>query len=98
MPARDANISRAGAMIIARQACGSCHVIPGIEGADGQVGPPLTHFASRQTVAGKLPNMPDELIRFLESPQSTMPGGAMPDLDLTDRQARDVAAYLYGLK
>ena len=42
--------------------------------------------------------MPDELVRFLKSPQSTMPGGAMPDLDLTDRQARDVAAYLYGLK
>ena len=97
-PAQGGDPGRAGAIVIARQSCGSCHVIPGIEGADGQVGPPLSHFASRQTVAGKLPNTPDELVRFLKSPKDTMPGGAMPDLDLTDRQARDVAAYLYGLK
>jgi cytochrome c2 len=97
-PAQAADISRVGAMIIARQACGSCHVIPGIEGADGQVGPPLTHFASRQTVAGKLPNTPDELVRFLRSPKAIMPGGAMPDLNLTNVEAREVAAYLYRLK
>ena len=97
-PAQAADIGRVGAMIIARQACGSCHVIPGIEGADGQVGPPRTHFASRQTVAGKLPNTPDELVRFLRSPKAIMPGGAMPDLNLTNVEAREVAAYLYRLK
>jgi len=87
-----------GAITIARQACGSCHVIPGVEEADGRVGPPLAHFASQQTIAGNLPNTPDDLQRFLKSPRTVVPNGAMPDLGLTDDQARNVATYLYTLK
>lgn len=87
-----------GAITIVRQACGSCHVIPGIEGADGRVGPPLARFGARQTIAGELPNTPDDLLRFLKSPRTVVRNGAMPDLGLTDDQARDIAAYLYMLK
>ena len=32
--------SPAGAALILSKGCGACHVIPGIEGADGMVGPP----------------------------------------------------------
>lgn len=62
------------------------------------MGPPLVHFAAQQTIAGKLPNTPDDLRRFLKSPRTVVPYGAMPDLGLTDDQARNVAAYLYTLK
>lgn len=88
----------AGAITIARQACGSCHVIPGIEEAGGHVGPSLAHFSAQQTIAGKLPNTPDNLVRFLKKPSATVKDGAMPDLPLTDDQARNIAAYLEGLE
>jgi cytochrome c2 len=96
--ARPAGSARLGAITIGRLACGSCHVIPGIEGADGRVGPPLAHFASQQTIAGKLPNSPEYLKRFLKAPRAIVPNGVMPDLGLSDDQVRDIAAYLYELK
>jgi cytochrome c1 len=87
-----------GAAIIQRVQCGACHEIPGIADAHGLVGPPLTVFGRRTMVAGMLPNTPDALVRWLRDPQGVTPGNAMPDTDLTDRQARDVAAYLYTLR
>lgn len=96
--ARPAGSAQLGAITVTRQACGSCHVIPGIEQADGRVGPPLAHFALQQTVAGTLPNTPGNLIRFLKAPRAVVKNGAMPDLGLSDDQIRDIAAYLYELK
>jgi cytochrome c len=87
-----------GKLVITRQACGSCHRIPGIDLADGMTGPPLAHIASQQIIAGKLPNTAATLAAFLRSPQSVVPGGTMPDMGLTQRQARDAAAYLLTLK
>jgi cytochrome c len=89
---------RAGAVIITRESCGACHVIPAIQLADGQVGPPLTHFAARTMIAGVLPNTPANLERWIQYPQTITPGNAMPNSALNDAQARDVAAYLYTLK
>jgi cytochrome c1 len=88
----------AGAIVIAQQACGSCHEIPGIAEADGTVGPSLAHFARHQTVAGPLANTPFNLRLYLKAPQSVIPGNYMPDEDLNDRQVRDIAAYLYTLR
>jgi cytochrome c2 len=88
----------AGRIVITREACGSCHTIPGIELANGLVGPPLAHFASQRTVAGMLPNSGAALAAFLRSPQAVVKGGAMPDMGLTERDARDAAAYLLMLK
>jgi cytochrome c1 len=49
-------------------------------------------------IAGELPNSPENLVRWIKSPQSVEPGTAMPTLGLTDQQARDAAAYLYTLQ
>jgi cytochrome c len=87
-----------GAIEISRSGCGSCHMIPGIQHADGLVGPPLTDFARRTIVAGVLPNTPDNLIRWVRYPQEVVAGNAMPDGNLSDQQARDIAAYLYTLR
>jgi cytochrome c2 len=86
-----------GAVVIERSACGSCHEIPGIPNADGRVGPPLSHFASRTVVAGVLPNTPQDLTRWILSPQSVVPGNAMPKVVSNEAQARDAAADLYTL-
>ena len=87
-----------GAELITQFGCGSCHIIPGIDGAGGLVGPPLIHFGRRKIIAGQLSNTADNLIRWIMDPQSVEPGTAMPDLQVTERQARDIAAYLFELE
>ena len=84
-----------GRLTVAQYGCGSCHVIPGIAGANGKVGPDLTHIAQRTEIAGKLPNDPDALVRWLMHPQSITPKGGMPEQGISDAEARDIAAYLY---
>jgi cytochrome c1 len=34
------------------------------------------------------------MVRWLQAPQKLKPGSAMPDLGLSERDARDIAAYL----
>jgi cytochrome c2 len=77
--------------------CGACHQIPGIRGARGSVGPPLTAFATRTYIAGHLVNSPDNLIRWIVDPQAVESGTAMPNLGVIPSVARDMAAYLYTL-
>jgi cytochrome c len=89
--------ARRGARLIAAYGCGSCHAIPGVPGARGNVGPPLTAFAERTYIAGALRNEPVALVRWIRFPQFVEPGTAMPDLGVTEQQARDIAAYLYTL-
>ncbi|WP_346535432.1 c-type cytochrome [Micromonospora sp. DPT] len=86
-----------GAELITRYGCGSCHTIPGINRADGLVGPPLTRFGARSYVAGQLPNNADNLQRWISDPQAVEPGTAMPNLGVTAIDAQDIAAYLYTL-
>lgn len=87
-----------GKQVISEKGCGSCHTIPGIQAARGVVGPPLYFFARRTYVAGHLPNDTENLVKWVRSPQSVDPVTAMPNLGLSDQQARDVAAYLYTLR
>lgn len=84
----------AGAALITKYGCGSCHSIPGIVDADGLVGPPLTLMARRQFIAGVLRNTPDNMVQWLRFPQQVVPGNAMPDLALSESEARQIAAYL----
>ena len=63
----------------------------------GRVAPSLDDFAHRAVIAGILPNTPANLTRWLLDPPRISPRTAMPELGLTDQEARDVAAYLYTL-
>ena len=45
-------------------------------------------------IAGELANTPDNMVRWLRNPKSIDPLTAMPDLGVTERDARDMAAYL----
>jgi cytochrome c2 len=77
--------------------CNACHTIPGVTGADAQVGPPLTNWAGRGYIAGLFPNTPEYLIRWIQNPQEMIPGSAMPDMGVPETAARDMSAYLYTL-
>lgn len=86
-----------GKAAIERYGCGSCHVIPGVKQARGRVGPQLNDFSNQIYIAGLLANVPDNLIAWLRDPQAVNPGTAMPNLEVSEEEARDIAAYLYTL-
>lgn len=92
-----ADVAR-GRALVAEVGCGACHVVPGVAGPAGAVGPPLDDFGRRALIAGIAPNRPDTLVRWLMDPPSLSPGTAMPALGLSEAQARDVAAFLYTLR
>ena len=87
-----------GKAAINKYGCGACHTIPGVRGANALVGSNLDQVASRMYIAGVLPNTPDNMIRWLQHPRAVDPLTAMPDLGVTDGDARDIAGYLYTLK
>lgn len=87
-----------GADLILVNGCGSCHDVPGVSGANGRVGPPLTHIGAQTLIAGLLPNTPSNMITWLRTPQSVVPGNGMPNTELSDQDAKDIAAYLYTLR
>lgn len=67
-------------------------------GADVHVGPPLDGFGRRTLIAGRLPNTPESLVRWLQDPQAVKPGSAMPALGVSDAHAREMAACLSTLR
>ena len=89
--------AKAGRRAIDKYLCATCHVIPGVTGADKSVGPALGGVARRVYIAGSLPNTPDNMADWLEHPQRLKPGSAMPELGVDSEDARDIAAYLYTL-
>src|SRR5262249_39110372 len=86
-----------GKAIFAKSACVGCHTIDGVSaGVGGADIPPLR--SRRHAPAGMWPNTPDNVAAWVRDPQRLKPGAKMPDLGLTDEQAKAVAAYLTGLK
>lgn len=90
--------ARRGAALISQFGCGTCHVVPGVASATGNVGPSLSRIGDRAYIAGVLANTPDNMERWLRKPQEIIPGNAMPDLGLSERDARDLTAYLDSLR
>lgn len=90
--------AKRGQILAEKVGCGSCHRIPGISSANGEVGPPLENLADRAYLAGILPNDFDNLTAWLAEPQSFAPDSAMPNMGLSEEQAQDIAAYLYTLR
>ena len=96
-PAEPSGPAAAGKAVFAGSACVGCHTIQGVSA--GVLGPDLTHFGSRRTLAaGMWPNTPENVTEWVKDPQRLKPGVKMPGLGLTDEQAKAIAAYLIGLK
>lgn len=91
-PSPAAHSSTADVMI--HYGCPTCHVIPGVPGAVGKVGPSLAGLAQRSYLAGVLPNTPENLERWVMHPQKFQPGVAMPEMSVSSEDARRIAAFL----
>jgi cytochrome c len=87
-----------GADLVKNYRCGGCHDIPGIANAEGNVGPPLHRIGTRTYIAGFLRNSPDNMAFWIQNPQRVVPGNAMPQMNIPQEDARDIAAFLYTLK
>ena len=90
--------SARGRALIGRYGCAACHTIPGVPGPTAIVGPPLTGVADRGYIGGVLPNTPDAMVRWLQNPRAVTPRTIMPDMGVTEEDARDMTAYLYTLR
>jgi cytochrome c2 len=75
--------------------CGSCHTVTGVRTAIGNVGPPLDDVATRVIIAGRFANTPENMEQWIRQPQQVSPGTAMPDLAVSEGDARDITAFLY---
>jgi cytochrome c oxidase subunit 2 len=88
----------AGAEVFQQKGCGACHTITGTP-AVGRVGPNLTHFGSRRTLAGAVyENTTENLHTWLRDPPRAKPGSIMPNLGLNAHEVDALVAYLQSLK
>jgi len=86
-----------GLAAIERSGCGACHEIPGLGWPKGRTGPSLVGFDDIGPIAGSLPNTAENLAAFVRDAPDAKPGSTMPAMPLSEDEARDVAAYLYGM-
>jgi cytochrome c len=89
--------ARAGIRAIRKYSCNACHTIAGVPGARGLVGPTLNGMADRSYLAGELSNTPANMMRWIQHPREVEPHTIMPEMNVTEDDARDIAAYLYTL-
>jgi cytochrome c oxidase subunit 2 len=94
-----ADLAKAGEQQFVTSGCVGCHTVKGQQGAAGKVGPDLSHFAARTTLAsGTLDRTPDNVRKWLANPQAVKPGALMPNLNLSPEALDKLVAYLEGLK
>ncbi|MGH3264196.1 MAG: cytochrome c oxidase subunit II [Trebonia sp.] len=91
-------LAQKGKQLFMNSQCASCHTIAGTP-AQGEIGPDLTHLATRFSLAGaEIPNNPHWLAAWIRNPQSIKPGDRMPDLGLQRPQITALVAYLDSLR
>jgi cytochrome c oxidase subunit II len=83
-----------GEQLFRGKGCALCHTIRGTL-AGGQLGPDLTHIASRETIAaGTLPQNPGNLAAWISDPQHIKPGNLMPKMSLRSDEMIAILHYL----
>ncbi len=90
--------ARRGPALIREYGCGTCHMVPGVDGASGKVGPPLAGIAQRAYIGGVLANSPENMLGWILDPKRVDSLTAMPNVGVSEPDARHIAAYLYTLR
>lgn len=72
-----------GEKLVSTGMCIACHTIRGEKSMIGEIGPNLTHLASRTTIAGAIyPNDAEHLARWVKNASAMKPGVTMPTFGL----------------
>lgn len=87
-----------GLRLVADKGCVACHAFPDVAWPRGGLGPSLEGFGRQGLIAGRLPNQPGVLMQFVRDAPALVPGTAMPAIQMSDQEARDVTAYLFTLQ
>jgi putative membrane protein len=90
--------ARSGRAAIRKYGCYTCHTIDGVPGAHGLVGPPLNGIGQRYVIAGELPNTPENMMHWIQHPHTVNPRTVMPEMNVSEEDSRNIAAYLYTLR
>ena len=91
----------AGRTLFTAKGCIACHTAQGAQGATGTIGPNLNGIgdpAKRPTLTDGGRNTPEHIREWIKNPQQLKPGTMMPNLQLTDKEADDLTAFLLTLK
>jgi cytochrome c oxidase subunit 2 len=87
-------LAEEGFLVFMDQGCNDCHTVRGTA-ADGELGPDLTHFASRLTLAsGAYPNNREYLTEWIVNPHDLKEGNFMPATSLSDQELEALLTYL----
>ncbi|MEW5929032.1 MAG: cytochrome c oxidase subunit II [Gemmatimonadota bacterium] len=87
-------LAAAGREVFMDRGCQLCHAVGGTP-ARGELGPDLTHLASRLTLAaGTLANTRGHLGGWILDPQAAKPGNRMPRVPLTSEEFHALLHYL----
>jgi hypothetical protein len=84
-----------GKELVRAYGCTACHQMPNIRAPTGRLGPPLHNLPERLYLAGRLPNRPDDLLRWIIDAPAIDPQTVMPNLGVTLADAHHIVAYLY---
>ena len=77
--------------------CYACHTIAGVPGAHGTIGPVLDRMSRRASSAGRPADL-SARIQWIRDPQGIGGPTLMPNMGVSEQDARDIAAYLYTLQ
>jgi cytochrome c len=89
--------AKRGKLLAVQHGCAACHTIPRMP-TRGLVGPPLDGVGKRAYLAGKVPNTPENMVRWIRFPQQIDPDTMMPDMQISEIDGRDLTAFLYALR
>ena len=97
-PAPIGNAAR-GSQLAAQYGCNVCHIIPGVEGPQGSLGPSVQGLGSRPAISmGAVQNTPANLAQFIQNPAALNPQSSMPPSGASEADAKELAAFLLTLK
>jgi cytochrome c oxidase subunit II len=84
-----------GEKLFTGKGCIACHSMAAVNAPKGMVGPNLANIGSRSHLAaGTLKNTDENLARWIRDPQGIKKGVLMPNLGVTDAEAKALVAYL----
>ena len=96
-PAEVSGEAAEGARIFQQQKCGDCHAVSPAD-TRALTGPPLAHIDSRRLLGAEIANTPENLARWIVTPQEIKPGNRMPNPRLAAGEVRPLSAYLESLR
>jgi cytochrome c1 len=84
-----------GEQLFMTKGCVGCHSLQAVNAPKGMVGPNLANVGARSYIAaGTLKNTDENLARWIRDPQGIKKGVLMPNLGVSEIEARSLVAFL----